>query len=184
MSPRTRVSVLPGLPTYGEPALSFPEKLGRRGQEGVVVEFGEDDSKWIGNFGGGIGGLTQVLPHPDGKHVLVLKSGDAWVVDPAARTASELGVSVSAIWEFRGDLIMDHQGLAFCRLGPSGIVWHTRRLSWDGFRNVQIVGSELRVDVDTLGQWEERRVDLATGRSSGERLDPAADLDWERLVDE
>lgn len=65
--------------------------------------------------------------------------------------------------------VFSRQGLALARLGPTGIMWHTRRLSWDGFDQMQIVQGELTglawSPVDS--GWHPFRVDLITGKSVG-----------------
>ena len=43
--------VLKGLPPYGPMEKPFPERFGRSGSEGFVVEFlPEESEKWVGNF--------------------------------------------------------------------------------------------------------------------------------------
>src|SRR5215510_3683519 len=83
------VTRCPGLPSYGPPAVSFPEKLGRRGREGFVVEFRTEKDTWIGNFGGGLGGIDFVGLHPNRRDAIVIAQGALWVVDPETHTARE-----------------------------------------------------------------------------------------------
>jgi len=176
--------VLDGLPPYGPAAISFPEKFGLRGQEGLVVEFGDDD-RWVGNFACGSSGITSVHQHPDQEHVVVFAAGESWIVAPALRKAVPLGIPVSNIWLYQGDLILECQELAFCRLDRKGIRWHTRRLSWDGIRHVTLEQGVLKAEVWALGDcWLGCSVELATGRSEGGAFDHADDFGWEKLADE
>lgn len=143
---RTSYRVLKGLPAYGPMAISFPESRARFGREGFVVEFNNEyGSSWVGNFLSGSSGECNVMWHPDGLHVLVFTEGDLWSVDPISKTAGELAGGCSAVWPLdSGDLLIQESGLYFFRLGREGIVWHTSRISWDGFQNVRIESNKLR----------------------------------------
>lgn len=54
------VKLLKGLPPYGPMAISFPEELGKKGQEGMVVEFQTNKETWVGNFRQGLGKVDLV----------------------------------------------------------------------------------------------------------------------------
>ena len=178
---------LPGLPAYGAPAVPFPTEWGRVGREGVVVEFSDaHGGTWVGNFAPGLGGATVVVAHPDGARVLVLAAGATWAVEPDARTAADLGLEADGVWAIAGssDLVLSRQGLALARLGAAGIRWHTRRLAWDGFRDVRMAGPLLQGDAwDAVNdRWRAFSVDLATGRATGGAYDDADVEGWERLA--
>jgi hypothetical protein len=183
----TQFRILPGLPPYGSPAQSFPETWGRTGQEGLVVEFILDDgTKWVGNFCRGYSNRDFVRLHPNKDHVLVFATGELWIVDPSHRSAEVLGPVIDDLWELSdsGDVILSCQGLAFIRLGATGIVWHTRRLSWDGFDGIRLSTDVLEgnawspVDDD----WYPFKVDLSTGMSTGGSFSDGDPEGWERLV--
>ena len=168
--------LLPGLPPYGALATPFPAEWGRLGHEGVVVEFlSSDGTAWTGNFAPGYGGPTTVLPHPDGHNVLVLARGDVWVVNPSTRQASLQDVGAIDYWEVMNPsgFVFSLHGLEFWRLSPDGVLWHTRKLSWDGFCDLAIIDNKL------VGQawnavddkWVRFEVDLDTGRSIGGAFD-------------
>ncbi len=178
--------IIPGLPPYGPLPKSFPISWGKRGQEGLVVEFtlGASDP-WVGNFGGGPGGASRVLHHPDLRRVLVLSSGDLWVVDVANQTAEELETGVDEIWQVPGasDVVLSRQGLAFLRLAPTRTVWHTRRLSWDGFSEVVLTDESIHglawSPIDSY--WHPFSVDMLTGKSSGGSFGDTDAEHWERF---
>jgi hypothetical protein len=182
------VNVLPGLPPYGALATPFPLEWGKSGREGLVVEFAVDSESWVANFKPGGGGIQLAETLPDGRRAVVVSSGDLWVVDPVARSAdlllpavdSALPVNAPAGW------IFTRQSIAFARLGPQGLLWHTKRLSLDGFDWVRIEDDRLSgvawtgVDDD----WAPFEVELATGRSQGGGFS-AEDIEgWERLARE
>ena len=173
--------LLEGLPPYGAMATAFPSEWGRLGHEGTVVKFDSGADSWIANFRPGLGGLKVVYPHPNGHDAVVIASGDLWVVNPEQRSAEMLLPAVGMALEVQepNGWVFSRQGLALARLGPDGFVWHTRRLSWDGFDQVRIEGDEVTgLAWSPVGdQWHEFRVDLHTGRSFGGAY---AELDSER----
>lgn len=187
MNESTSFRILPGLPPYGTPASAFPGSWGRSGREGLVVEFQVGDSlRWVGNFRPGLGGVHAVQEHPDGHRVLVLSSGCLWVVDPYSRQAEEIEGAVDEMLQIEGskDLIVSRQGLAFLRLGPAGVVWHTRRLSWDGFSDVHVT----RTSIQGLAwspldeKWHPFAIDPETGQASGGSFGDVDSEGWERLA--
>ena len=128
-------ALFPGLPPYGPPAEAFPKEWGKLGREGAVVKFETSAGSWVGNFRPGLGGLTLVEVHPNRVDALVLAGGDLWVVDPTSRNAEVLLPAVFSLLAVQGPdgWVFNRQGLALARFGPQGLMWHTRRLSWDGF---------------------------------------------------
>lgn len=172
------VRVLVGLPPYGETAVPIPAEWGRAGREGLVVGFSTDTGDtWVGNFRPGLGGLDAAYVHPNGQNVLVIAAGAAWLVDPNDRTAAEISDGIDATWWVSGPegLVLSCQGLAFFRLGPGGTMWHMRRISWDGFKDVQVSSSEIRglAWAPWDPEWTPFSVDLQTGRVEGGQLQRA-----------
>lgn len=78
------------------------------------------------------------------------------------------------------------QSLAFARFGADGIIWHTKRLSWDGFRDVQIENNRLIGYGWSIESREDRwclfHVDLATGSSTGGGFGDKDLEGWEKLA--
>jgi hypothetical protein len=162
---------LQGLPAYGPMATGFPEEWARRGREGIVVEFtGKDGIPWVANFRPGLDGLDDVRWHPNRQQVLVVSAGAMWCIDPDSRVGKEIAPAVFRIWQLEcGDLLIDKQGLSYARLGGSGVVWHTPRISWDGFQNVRFKAGQLTAEAwsPLEDQWLPFRVDLEIGRVEG-----------------
>lgn len=177
---------LPGLPPYGPLPTTFPHEWGRIGREGIVVEFSSGSDTWVANFRPGLGGLQFVGIHQDNLYAIVIAAGDLWIVDLHTRTANQIVPAVDAMWHVQNPngWVFSRQGLALARLGPGGLVWHTRRLSWDGFDQVQINQNELTGMAwspleDT---WRSFCVDLASGKSRGGSYFPEDRECWERLA--
>jgi len=174
------------LPPYGPPAIAFPGEWGRLGREGIVVEFRTEAGTWVGNFQPGLGGLQLAGLHPNERDAVVIAAGDLWVVDPDVRTAERLLPAIDAALEVRDPdgWVYSRQGLALARLGPEGLLWHTRRLSWDGFDQLSIGNGEVKglawSPIDD--QWYPFRVDLDTGRSTGGSCGGKDAEGWERCA--
>ena len=121
-----------------------------------------------------------------GHDVLVISGGQGYVVEPDARAlVKTLEAAIQSVHVRAGGqlVILDRQGIAFEAIGKSGWLWHTRRLSWDGFRKVTFVDDELTGEgwnaIDQ--QWQSFKVDLRTGRSVGGAYEWRDADEWERL---
>ncbi len=163
---------LPGLPPYGPRALTFPEQWGLGAREGLVVEFTPDEGEtWVGNFQPGIVGVDQALSHPNGRDVIVISNGALWIVNPATRIASEIASAMIDYWHVSDPdgYVFNKQGLAFIRLSAQGVVWNSRRISWDGFRCLKLEGHRLSglawTPIDDA--WLPFTLDLRAGRVEG-----------------
>jgi hypothetical protein len=136
---------------------SVPEQFSPTGQgffrEGMVVRFTPDSGvPWVGNFQPGLTGVDRALIHPDGSRVVVVSGGQIYIVQPDSRRTDVLSygaiAGIHAVPEL-DMLLLDQQGIRFEALGAQGVLWSTRRLGWDGFRNVVITGSTLTGDAWT-----------------------------------
>src|SRR5262245_27211515 len=74
-----RFERLPGLPPYGPREPSVASNTARAWS----FAFGPRQN-WVGNFHGGHGRAESVVDHPDKRRVVVLASGQGYVIDPEA----------------------------------------------------------------------------------------------------
>src|SRR5690606_11352541 len=82
---------LPGLPAYGPMPLQFSSTGQGAHREGFVVEFLPDtDECWVGNFQPGLSSYSGVIAHPDGRRVVVVAGGEAYIVAPHAKKVEEM----------------------------------------------------------------------------------------------
>ena len=163
---------LPGLPGKGPRAKPFSSTQKAWLQAGYVVQFTPaSGNSWVGNFQPGPAGATTIRLHPDGKKVVVVTAGQMYVVDPDARTAVVVPGVVVNLHEVENPrlLVFDDQGIQFQALGPEGVRWRTKRISWSGFRNVVVNGGKLTAEAGNVtgDVWEGFHVDLRTGRTTG-----------------
>ncbi len=133
-------------------------------REGLAVEFYTDKGEtWVGNFQLGLAGVSDATPHPNGRDVIVIAGGQAYIIDPETRSlVTHFGGQIEKIIDVPElQEIVFGNGLWFACIGSEGLMWKTRRLSWDGMRS-------LLLDVTTL---------------SGEAYDPRDDSWWPFSVD-
>ena len=169
----TAFRVLPGLPVYGPPPVTFPTGWGHGVREGLVIEFQPlAGPVWVGNFDpGGLRYPSDVRMHPNGKDVLVTCEGSLWHVHVDTRTADLIANPVLACWPVSNPegFVYDDAGLSLLRVGPAGVLWHTRRISWDGFERITLEGDRLAgyswSPIDDA--WSPFTVDLTTGMVAG-----------------
>jgi hypothetical protein len=164
--------------------MAFPAEWGARGSEGVVVQFDDGATKWVGNFRPGVGGVTFAATHPNGHNALVAAKGDLWSVDVSRRTAAVILQAVVCAIDVSDPIgwVFDRQGLALARLGPRGFLWHTRRLSFDGIKDLRIEGPKITGRAwQPAETWDEFEVDLRTGSASGGSYHVGND-EWEQFA--
>jgi len=163
---------LPGLPPYGPPAQTFSDTGFGKHSEGFVVEFfpGEDRS-WVGNFHRGHSKCDQVLPHFDSRHLIVVSGGSAYVVDPSTKAVVEtFGADIDyCAAADNSDVLIFGNGLWFEFVFSNGHRTRTRRISWDGMRDVILDGLKLRGDAyDPMHDtWMAFEVDILDGTATG-----------------
>jgi hypothetical protein len=107
------------------------------------------------------------------------------MVDAERREADVILPAVVASLEVPGssDLILSRQGLALVRLEGSRVVWHSRRISWDGFDDLRIEGARIvGLAFDPMMEaWVPFAVDLLTGASEGGSYPIELGDSWEQL---
>jgi hypothetical protein len=110
--------------------------------------------------------------HLNGSDVWVVAGGQGYLIKPDTRSlASTFGGAIEGVvqYEARRSLVFNHQGLRFESLGPDGVQWTSRRISWDGFGDIVVRGSILSGQAwDALHDiWRAFRLDLETGEVMG-----------------
>jgi hypothetical protein len=163
--------VLPGLPTYGPMAKTFSATGQGMHCEGFVVRFmGRTFESWVGNFQPGLTKFSGVHEHPDAKHVIVISGGEGYIVDPELQTVSmNLGGMINSVTPIPDKKALLFEEVIHLRLiDPSGIKWCTKRLSWDGIRNISVdEGNILGEAADYTDTWYPFKVSLDTGKVNG-----------------
>ena len=134
--------ILSGLPPYGPMAKPFPASGYGAYSEAFVVRFeSEAIGAWVGNFQSGLTSFSGAYTHPDGKRVVVVSGGAIYIVEPDTQTAEESGGMVASIRQIiELNALLFEEGIYLSLISPK-INWQTKRLSWDGIRNLSISGN-------------------------------------------
>jgi hypothetical protein len=169
--------ILDGLPVYGPMAEPFSATGQGTHCEGLVVRFSAPTGSWVGNFQRGFSSLDEVFAHPDGRHVVVVAGGTAYIVDADSHClVAHFGAQIEQIiLAPASGFVLLGNGLWFEALGPAGAAWRSRRISWDGMRKVSLAGTVLRGEAYAPegpdGAWYPFEVDVMTGAVSGGSYD-------------
>lgn len=126
--------ILPGLPASGALTVQFSETGMGTHSEGFVVEFiPASGSHWVGNFQGGEVGTSDVVEHPDGSSLIIVARGQAYIVNPDSRKLLGTfgGAIESVIPVTEHGFIIFGNGFWFEGYGSAGLLWRSRRISWD-----------------------------------------------------
>lgn len=167
--------VLPGLPPYGD----LPKLISDTGstvyREGYVIRFLTGTrEEWVGNFQRGLCCFDQALALSDGKHVLVIAGGTAYVVDPAKKSIVEsFGGQIESCTptpDASGLVLSDLTDIELVK--GSGRVWRSRRLAWDGLRVLQVTRHDIFGEARHYDDsWHPFRVSLLNGQATGGAYD-------------
>jgi hypothetical protein len=143
-----RFRLLPGLPATGPDPEQFSATGHGTHREGFVVEFlPEGNPAWIGNFQPGMTEFSAVLPHHDGKSLIVIAYGQAYVIDPQDRKLINIfggGIEIALTPE-PGLLVMG-DGVYLEAWAKGGLNWRSRRISWDGMWNIRVDCGKIKGD--------------------------------------
>ncbi len=125
----------------------------------------------MGNFQPGIGGLDAVFEHPNNRDCIVISDGQGYVIDPLRHSCIEtFGALINiAIPVLQLSAIAFGNPLSFEAFGANGRMWTSKRISFDGMRDLSQEGLVLRGQAwsaidDTWGPFA---LDLVTGEFTG-----------------
>ncbi|UCG32358.1 MAG: hypothetical protein JSU68_11905 [Phycisphaerales bacterium] len=103
--------------------------------------------------------------------MIVISSGQGYVVDPEDRKSIEfLGCTYETVHlQQELNLLVLGTSADFEAVGHRGREWRTRRVSWDGMRNLAVIGCELHGEAwSALDDcWRPFRIELRSGAVEG-----------------
>lgn len=168
-----RFRILEGLPAFGPSAVQFTSGSKRTDSEGLVVEIEpRDGSPWVGNFQPGGSSYSAVMVHPNPRYLVVVAGGAGYVVSPDDRAliATFGAGAIRAAWPMPSlNLFVFENGTSFASIGTEGPAWNTRRISWDGFRGIDVAEKTIYGLAwnAVLQQWQPFSIQATTGRVRG-----------------
>jgi hypothetical protein len=173
----SRFEILPGLRGTGP----LPEQFSITGKgahrEDLVIKFvPESATSWVGNFQGGLTGFDAVLDHPNGIDVVVVARGHGYVIRPETKQVVEnFGGMIDTVVKVpESKLLVFGCAVHFGCFGENGKRWKSRRISWDGMRNLRVDGIKLHGEAWSPlggqkggGIWEAFELDIRSGEFTG-----------------
>lgn len=141
--------------------------------EGLVVKFIPNAGpEWFANFQFGNSAVSRVGVHPNGRDALIVARGQGYVVSvPDRELVSTFGGYITDIVDVPGEpiVIFADSGVAFEALSENGLLWRTKRISYDGFRNLRIAAAKLPGEAwsPVDDRWFAFEVNLKTGQHRG-----------------
>ena len=118
--------------------------------------------------------MSEVIELAD-RRLLVFANGRGYLVDveaPELATTISSGIKSVLRDPVRDQIILDDQGLWFTAIRLDGTrAWRSARISWDGFRDLEITGGVLTGDAyapwNPPFDWIRFSLDLITGNHTG-----------------
>jgi hypothetical protein len=166
-----RFELLPGLPATGPLPSFFSPRKEPRYSEGLVVRFHTALGTWVANFERlSSSYLDGAFANPDGAGVIVVAGGQAYDIDPNARTVRHIFDSlVQFVLSCQNpQSLIFSDGVSLSALGAVGVLWRTRRLSWDEIRCLRLEGDKILGEASDLSdEWIPFEVDLRSGAATG-----------------
>jgi hypothetical protein len=159
-----RYEVLDGLPAYGDMAVPIVSDDEVYVSEGYVVKFYKDDgSTWIANFPQGLSSLSFVKEIPNNNSILVVAGGDGYLMNPNhTKPIQEFNYFADEMVERDdGRLILASLAEIIFLDENANIEWETRRISWDGIKDLKLNGNILTGYAYDIGKYDENNDDNA-----------------------
>lgn len=140
-------------------------------REGYVVEFTPNQGQtWVGNFQPGATSLTDLVEFPHKDAALVVAGGQGYLVDiQSGRLLEKYESDIDFLLPSPvADLVIAGTATDFSAFRGAGRAWCTRRISWDGFRNLAVQENKLTGEAWCFDDsWHAFTVDLADGTVTG-----------------
>ena len=162
---------LPGLPGQGDRPCQYSATGQGTHREGYVVEFIPNHGQpWVGNFQPGVTSLTDLAEFPHNNSVLVVANGQGYLIDVQSRTLlAQYESDIDFLFTRPAEeWVITGSATDFSAFRGAAKLWCTRRISWDGFRNLAVVANALTGDAWCFDDsWHAFSVDLKNGNVTG-----------------
>lgn len=129
-----------------------------------------EEDEWVGVFGRGEFGRDAVDVHWKRKRAFVIAKGQGYLIDTEKRESiyrtEEDTLQDVAYVESRGFFVAA-DNLQLHVFGPTGYLWSTTRVSWDGIRNLCADGVVVSGEAWNLSDWRKFTLDVDSQRVTG-----------------
>ncbi|GAW86335.1 conserved hypothetical protein [Bathymodiolus platifrons methanotrophic gill symbiont] len=168
--------VITELPANTSEVVYIPNEEPGVGRDGIMVKFFLSEGvSWVGIFAFGDmfpSGECRIYPGPGKQHLTVVAKGDAYIVSPYSVSSFQVVKSCPVIRVIpvpSHNVVIFHDFTEIIAYGENGLLWETKRISWDGIEISEVTSDEI------IGQsrdaanekYVEFRVDLTNGSHKG-----------------
>ena len=145
-------------------------------REGYVVQFNPPGAAaWVGNFQPGATLLYRIIEEPGNETVLVIAGGQGYLVNERSGALLAMYDSDIEFVERCAPTTVVGDSLGFTSYLDGRVLWKSRRVSWDGFRNLRVEDGSIFGETWCFDDtWHSFSVDLLTGQASGGSYTEAA----------
>ena len=160
--------ILDGLPTTGPMYIPISRNNNQYCSQGYTVKFFKDDeSEWVANFEPGFTDFNGVFSFDDNCDILVIAGGTCYYMNPNEyKPISIFGGQYERLFKSSDGRLIIVDLIVITVFEPSGIYWHSSRISLDGFRDLELcdnVVSGLSFSPECGGgSWERFSYDIDT----------------------
>jgi hypothetical protein len=132
----------------------------------------EPRKSWVVVFRRGITDFDLVTTHPNGSQGVVVAGGRGYIVDAGRRHVElmeDFDITAAFHVPENGVLVLVIGGVLLQAIDATGVRWRTRRISWDGLRDLHSAEGILTGEAwDPLGgKWQAFAVDVRNGDVQG-----------------
>ena len=160
MTSTKRYEILDHLPAYGPMYIPISEDNEPYFSEGFPIRFFKTDgTDWIANFKPGWTDLNQVFDFPQHDRIIVFAGGLGYIMSPNnEKPIGTIGFTINEIFQTENGSLVCVDGISIAIIDNlSGLIWQSERISWDGFKDLKLVGdmiSGLTYDpTNSINNW-------------------------------
>jgi hypothetical protein len=138
-----RYEILKTLPAYGPMYILVTyDKLSFTSEGFVVRFFKSDKSSWTANFKPGCSELNKVFEIKDQQNIIVIAGGACYIMNPDEyKPLTVLGNDYVKANKSSDNKLVLQGSTTLTIIEPDGEFWNTEPISFDGFKDLQIVGN-------------------------------------------
>ena len=173
MTRARKFEILDALPATG-PAYIPVSDDGRSysGQGFVVRFFSSGGESWVANFKPGLTEFNDVFDFESSDKVAVIAGGALYVMNPDEHKPEQTyGASFRSAIRLANQNVLLMDDTQITEVKPSGALWGSPRISWDGFKAIVVEHDKLTGlsfdPMDAAHEWVPFSIDLSTKEVEG-----------------
>ena len=171
MTVKKTYEILYGLPQDDSLVIPFGDQPFY--SEGFVVRFfNENGSSWVANFCPGFTDVSGVYEYLEKGQILVFAKGKCYLMNPQKKeVVKDFGFAYHEILNDEKGRLITYDDTDIAVVEPTGEIWRSRRISWDGFKDVKIENDTIigvsYDPTDSINEWKPFSVNLNTKEVMG-----------------